>query len=374
MTFDELVTVFRRWLLMPDDSLLRLVAACCVAHHLAGDPLWLLILAPSGSGKTEMLRPFSGLAFCRDVSKLTPRTLWSGHQAVDPLINQLDGKVIIVKEMGTLLSLNRNAIGEVLGQLREVYDGYLTADYGNGRKVVWNGRVGLVAAGVPMIERSLSLDSQLGERFIYYRPPEVERLETARRSLNHAGREEAMRKELSEAVTIWWNANPPVRGTRTPRADLLERLARLASWVTAVRSAPTRDHEHQIELATPPESPGRMPKALLALSGALAHVRGGGRLTRDDYALVRRVALDSAPAGKIGIIRALVDAHRPLTVAAIQEEIRVAHSTADRWCEDLWFMKVLDRAGAGRRGDAYLSRLAPLTTDLLKGTSVADFG
>ena len=114
-----MVTVFRRWLLMPDDSLLRLVAACCVAHHLAGDPLWLLILAPSGSGKTEMLRPFSGLAFCRDVSKLTPRTLWSGHQAVDPLINQLDGKVIIVKEMGTLLSLNRNAIGEVLGQLRE---------------------------------------------------------------------------------------------------------------------------------------------------------------------------------------------------------------------------------------------------------------
>jgi len=228
VTFDELVAVFRRWLLMPDDSLLRLVAACCVAHHLAGDPTWLLILGPSGSGKTEVLRSFSGLDFCRDVSKLTPRTLLSGHREVTPLIRQLTDKVIIIKEMGTLLSLNRGAMGEVLGQLREVYDGYLTADYGNGQSVVWNGRVGLVAAGVPVIERSLGLDSQLGERFLYFRPPEVERLETARRSLGHAGREEDMRRELMEAVTIWWHANPPVRGTRTPRADLLERLALVA--------------------------------------------------------------------------------------------------------------------------------------------------
>lgn len=373
MTFDELVAIFRRWLLMPDDSLLRLITAACIAHHLPGDPVWLLILAPSGSGKTEVLRAFSGLAFIRDISRLTPKTLWSGHQAVTPLVKDLDQKVIVIKELGTMLSLNKYALNEVLGQLREIYDGYLTSDYGNGRSVVWNGRVGLVAAGVPMIERSLSLDSQLGERFLYFRPPDIDRLETARKSVGHSGHEITMRAEMAEAVASWWTANPIPEGVRRPRPEVAERIARMATWVTAVRSSPPRDHEHQIELSVSPESPGRLPKVLLQLASALTHIRGSGRLIKADYALVRRVAIDSAPRGKVEMIRELVRARRPMPVALLNEGSRVSLGTASRWAEDLWHVRVLERSGKGERSDPYLYRLGPVSAEVLEGTAVEDF-
>lgn len=51
------VDVFQRWLHLPDPGSLYVTLAAVVANRTAGDPVWLLLVGPPGSGKTEVLGP-----------------------------------------------------------------------------------------------------------------------------------------------------------------------------------------------------------------------------------------------------------------------------------------------------------------------------
>ena len=46
----ETVAVFRRWLYLPDPTALYAVLGAVAANRLAGDPVWLLLVGPPGSG------------------------------------------------------------------------------------------------------------------------------------------------------------------------------------------------------------------------------------------------------------------------------------------------------------------------------------
>ena len=374
MIFDACAAIFLKWLEWSETAALRLAFACCAAHHLGSDPLWLLILAPSGSGKTEMLRAFTGLPFTRDVSSLTPKTLWSGHQSgKGSLVLKLDGKLVLIKELGTILSESDRDARKILGKLREVHDGYFTGDYGTGDEIVWRGRVGLLATGVEAVEDHLHLGSQLGERFVSFRPKLADALATAERSAGNTRLETKMRAELMDAVTQHWAL---LVSRLTSPAELTpadtSRISRLSTWVAHVRSALPRDHTHEPTMALRPELPGRLARTLSALAIALATIRGRGRLVRDDYALVRRVAIDSAPPGKIEIARQLIREKHPLNAWTLAEEQRLTYSVVQRWADDLWHFRVLTRMGKGQRGDPYLYALSPMTQDILAGTDITD--
>ena len=71
--------------------------ATAISICLPGDPVWLFIIAPAGSSKTELLRSFTGnLIF--SLSTITPQTLISGLKGVKDadLLPKLDGKVLII--------------------------------------------------------------------------------------------------------------------------------------------------------------------------------------------------------------------------------------------------------------------------------------
>ena len=55
-SLERLKEVFDKWLLLPDTHLLEVILAAIVANQLGGDPLWLLIVAPPSSAKTELIR------------------------------------------------------------------------------------------------------------------------------------------------------------------------------------------------------------------------------------------------------------------------------------------------------------------------------
>ncbi len=76
----QLYEVFKRWLLLKDPYLVEVVLASVVANLLGGDPLWLLIVAPPSSAKTEILRALSRVPWIYLLSNLTANTLLSGQQ------------------------------------------------------------------------------------------------------------------------------------------------------------------------------------------------------------------------------------------------------------------------------------------------------
>ena len=77
-TIERLKEKFSKWLLMADPHLVEIVVATVVANRMGGDPLWMLLVAPPSSAKTELIRSLSLLSDVHLLSNLTPNTLLSG--------------------------------------------------------------------------------------------------------------------------------------------------------------------------------------------------------------------------------------------------------------------------------------------------------
>ena len=222
----DCVATFRRWLHLPDPGVLLVTLATVAANRADGDPVWLLVVGPPGSGKTEVLGTLSTLPDVHAAATLTEASLLSGTSKRDKatdakggLLRELgDFGIIVCKDFGSILSMNRDARAAVLAALREVYDGSWTRHVGTdgGRTLAWSGKVGLLAGCTPAIDSHHAVIGSMGERFVLYRLPPVDAAQQARRALSHVGHERAMRLELGAAVATVLDAVSPSRLTAAP--------------------------------------------------------------------------------------------------------------------------------------------------------------
>src|SRR5262249_13890809 len=77
-TIAAAVGVFRKWLALPNATRVYAPLGALAANILPGDPVWLGLLAPPSSAKTELLLSAAGLPHVVHASTLTPAALLSG--------------------------------------------------------------------------------------------------------------------------------------------------------------------------------------------------------------------------------------------------------------------------------------------------------
>ena len=96
MKLAKVKNIFNRWLYLEDNNFIDVGLATVVAHGFGGDPLWLFLIAASGSGKTEFIRSL-GTDRIHHLSAITPNTFVSGlnqpKKKHPSLLPELDGKV-----------------------------------------------------------------------------------------------------------------------------------------------------------------------------------------------------------------------------------------------------------------------------------------
>ena len=286
-----------------------------------------------------MLAAVSGLPDTHPAATLTEAALLSGTPKRDNapdakggLLRQIGEQGIIVcKDFGSVLSMNRDARALVLAAFREIYDGSWTRHVGTdgGRTLAWSGRVGLVGGCTPTIDRHHAVMGAMGERFTLYRLPQVDPNVQARQALMHAGRERIMRVELSAAAAAVLQ-NPVTPQGRTEAET--DQLIALSTFVARARSAVERDgYSREIELVPCSEAPTR-------LSIALARLLDGhdaiGCERDQAFVNVTKTALDSVPALRLAILTTLL-ADDELDTNSIAEAVRHPVQTTRRALEDL---------------------------------------
>ena len=144
---------------MPDHGAINVALAGVVANYATGDPVWPLLVGPPGCGKSEIVSALVGAPDVWPLSSLTPQTLLSGFERKDKpasLLLQIgEFGIIVCKDFGSVLSMNRDARAALLAGLREVYDGSWTRHVGTdgGRTLHWAGKVGLIAGCTPAIDQ-----------------------------------------------------------------------------------------------------------------------------------------------------------------------------------------------------------------------------
>ncbi len=105
--------------------------------------------------KTELIRSFELVPDIYSSSTLSPRRLISGARVEgdcdSSLLPKLDGNILFIKDFTTILTLPAGERREILGTLRDIYDGYSSKEFGHLGHVSIRSRFGMIAGVNPAV-------------------------------------------------------------------------------------------------------------------------------------------------------------------------------------------------------------------------------
>jgi len=265
-TLEDVHTAFRKWLFIDDTDRLDLALAVAINYKKPGTPLWMFFIAPSGDWKSELIRSFIGLPDVIVLDQITKNTLASGLKDTSDLGAVLQNKDtrLIFPDLACLLSCNKDDKRQILGQFRELYDGYINKRTGSGVVRKYEGcHVTLIAGATPVIRNEILLHQQIGTRELMYdRDTEIlqneDKMEMAWENEEH---EEEMREELKRVVYNFCLFHMPNK-IRIPNA-IKEFIKDEARRLAILRATGDIDWRYA-ELKGPitPETPTRLMKQL----------------------------------------------------------------------------------------------------------------
>lgn len=340
--------VAHKHLIIENDEYIDVIFGVVFANRLDSKPVWLHIVGVPGSGKTEILQSLSGTDEIYQLSSLTSNTLISGMvtkaQEKDPsLIPKLDGKVLVIKDFTVILTSRSETRSEIVGQLRDAYDGTCRKTFGTGKDKFYRAKFGVLTAVTNEIDDHLQALSALGERFLLYRLPRLTESESRARA-DKASRGRSTRQqeeELNQAALLVLMGKGYVAKLPDERRKEIEDVCVL---VAAARTEIKRERQSRSPQRVPqPEVPTRLMKQLCDLAVGIATVRQRRTVGKREVDLVSRVGLDSIPIDRLDVLRVLASAHpNDMTTKSIASVLRMKDSWPRTRLDDLCMLGIVE--------------------------------
>lgn len=330
----------------PDIQAARALFAAIAAHRLKEAAVWPMLVAPSGSLKTELLESLDGLPGIHFVDQITPKTFLSGqiedpkkkpNQTSPSLLHRIGSGILVYPDFSTVLSMSRDNRGSVLADMRRIYDGHLRKEYGTADRMgerEWRGRITFAVAATPHIDTYYAVFQTLGERFVMIRWGRPGGVEAALSAMNQNQTE--ARALLKAAVHRMFSGLPRVEPTLSNDAQL--QVAALAEFAVRARTHIPRGYSKEIIYVPEAEAPTRLGQQLAQLAKGSALLGLRNIVTVEDLDLVRRVAFDCIPASRRKVLDAM-RFHQDLsriglpasTLKCAIEELQSQQLVSDKW-------------------------------------------
>jgi hypothetical protein len=199
VSLEEAHATFQHWLGDDyDTDALDAMRAAAAVERLDGDPVWLLIISGSGNAKTETVQALNGIG-ATVVSTITSEgALLSASakrdrtkDATGGLLREIgDPGVLVIKDVTSILSMNRELRGQVLGALREIHDGSWVRKAGTdgGKSLPWSGRIAVIGAVTTAWDTKHEVIAAMGDRFVLYRVDSTSgRVAAGRKAIGNTG-------------------------------------------------------------------------------------------------------------------------------------------------------------------------------------------
>jgi len=309
---------------------------------LTGDGRYLLddFTITHNCGKSELLMSFEDAANIYSLSSLTPYALMSGYGNSEEtsLINKLDGKILVIKDMSSTTEIGGEDRGLLFSFLRDAYDGSAARATGRG-EIRFTGKFGIVAAGTLDLEKGRKMESLLGERFLYIRP-RVKGERIMEMSIRNATRKDEMRADLKSAAAEFLD-NFEMPAKRTITRSIIELCKELARILVRVRSGVCRDGRSK-EVDFPvevQEVPTRVYEQFLIYALSLRSIGTSNELIER---LCKRILLDSIPYVRMRCMESIADGMG--TKTEIAKDIAMSISYTSRIVEDMELLGVVERS------------------------------
>lgn len=374
-TLAELEAEVDKVFLMKDRGVVRMVVATVVANRMNYDPVWLLLVAGSSAGKTELINCVTGLNFVELISDLTVNSLLSGQKVTGKetsLLFRVNNGILAFKDFTSILSKNKETRGEILKQLREVYDGDYTKQTGTGYNPKWKGKVGAIAGSTEAIYRYLEDFSIMGDRFIMYSIDAPDRLEAARRqmqnSLNMKEKREHLKKCFTSFITKCLDALETHDDTLRLSPAVEDDLLLVADFAAQMRSAVVADFKSGLtEFVPAKEMPMRIISQLTTLAAAFVLIDKVSGITETDgtedsltefeMSLLYKTALDSIPRTRRDILKPLAQYAGGASTAGLAAYLDLPTESVKKYLAQVNALGACTRSKrGGKQGDMWRMR------------------
>ena len=342
-TFNALRSVegiLRKHFEIKDWQGVRILFAVAAAHYIPGEPLWFRMIGASRSGRTELFRTLSEDEDSVDMESLTPASIRGGMISGKRILDRINNKRVITKDLAPFVTTRRESRLEILGLFRSIKDGSLSSDFGTteghiSQKVSFD----WIIAVTPIIESYRSIESLLGERYIDLHWIPGDREEMAYRAAKNNPRLPEIRKQLSAQVCSLLSMAKKIAASK--EIVILEAskkiIAKYADTVALCRSPVQKDSRGNI-MTIP------MPEIGTSLAQDFCRTALGLRLLgiSNWQPYIERLAWDCIPSVRGVILQALQKEKQ--TVRELHESTGLATSTIYYHMKDLMLLKVVKNA------------------------------
>jgi hypothetical protein len=347
-SLDEVHEKFRQWLGEEYDlDAIDAVCAVAAAEKLTGDPAWLLIVSGPGAAKTETAQALAGAGAHVTSTIASEGALLSGtarrqraKTATGGLLRKIGAcGILVIKDVTSILSADRNTRASVLAAIREIHDGRYERNVGTdgGQTLTWVGRIVIVGAVTTAWDAAHAVVATMGDRFVLIRiNSRIGRLQSGKQAIGNTGREPQMRQELAAVVggLVAHACTDDVAVTK----DENDQLLKAADIVTMARTAVERDYQGEVIDAHAPEMPTRFAKQLTQI------LRGGVAIGMDRKEAMRlaiRCARDSIPPLRLDILLDIA-ANPNSRPGDVRHRIKKPWTTTKREMDGLTMIGVLE--------------------------------
>lgn len=379
-----LAQAMRRYVYMPDPSVLYALMGSVAANLVDGLPVWLLLVGPPGCGKSMLLDSLKGLHGLYAADSFDQEAAFlSGTAKKDRAKNATGGLLrqvgehggLVIKDFTGILSMAPDRIRKILDVFRQVYDGSWDRPIGaeGGRTLHWGGKCAVLSGVTGKIDEYHTVSSTLGERWLFFRMGSGNGFAQLKQGLQNASVKN-WADELRDMVTLFFEELDLRFGRSEPRRALNDyettRIARIAEVAAHCRSGVTRDWRNKDIVAAPEtEFESRIGGQLGQLYIGM-EVIGVPELER--WKVVGKIALDSMPKIRRMILDRVMDSGGKgalvsdiLKSILVEEAISAGRAVVDRSIVDLAIHGVVKKkrveaaSGSDDAADAGKVRVVP---------------
>ncbi|MFC1977615.1 hypothetical protein ACFLWS_05055 [Chloroflexota bacterium] len=334
-TMSEVEATLRKHFEIVDWQGVELLLATSVAHYAPGEMLWLREIGASRSGKTELLRAISENPDCAKMEAITPAALRGGLKEGAKLLARIDGKLVITKDMATLLTTRKDARTEIFGLLRPIKDGELVFDFGSEEGYLpQKAKFDWIVATTPVFEQHRQLESLLGERFIDLRWIPGNREDMAFQAGKNNPYLESIRTELATGVcSLMERAKTSSFGTLSEAE--IKIISEFGDKAARLRTPVQRDRFHKLVSYPEPEIGTDLTQGFCRI------VQGLKMLGLSRYGpYINRLIWDCMPKMRSQVLGCLVRGET--SADNIAKETKLSSRAIEYHLEDLRLLEVID--------------------------------
>ena len=371
-TIEQLEKEVEEFLLLGDKNVVKTIIATIIANKMQLSPVWLLLVAPSSGGKSELIGALSGLPFIHAISDLTVNTFVSGLKRPGKetsLLFKITGGIMTFKDFTSILSKNKDARKEIMGQLREVYDGDYTKRTGTGDDIHWHGRVGAIGASTEAIYKAIGEMTQMGDRFIMYTIEQAERIDSTIRAMENAPFLVEKRNHLQNCFTsyIQYLLNHlEISGKDIEiSSEIKMEILQVADFAARARSAVDIDiRTGLVDFVPSIEMPMRMITQLYNLAKAFTVMRASvpesnnlvaNTLTDDDKKILLKIAFDSIPKTRRMVLYYLAKYIKGISTAGVAVAVNLPTESIKKYLFEVNALGICERKKRkGAQGDQWI--------------------